>query len=211
MRLKLRRLTKPLHRKRRGITGLETSIILIAFIVVASVFAYTVLTAGIFTSQKNQEALQTGIRQARSTMKLTSAIIAYGNSSNAVTSLQFTIGNALDGYPIDLTPPYDDAEGNGTGNGLADSDSQHVTTISYHSDSAVALDLDYSIAHGGMSDSDDLLEAGEKFDVTVDLTGVGEPILRYSSFKLEIKPPIGSTLTIEKTMPAQIDPIQILW
>ena len=32
----------------RGITGLETAIILIAFVVVASVFAYAVLTAGLF-------------------------------------------------------------------------------------------------------------------------------------------------------------------
>ncbi|HUV53535.1 MAG TPA: archaellin/type IV pilin N-terminal domain-containing protein, partial [Dehalococcoidia bacterium] len=41
-----------MRRDERGITGLETAIILIAFVVVASVFAYTVLSAGIFSSQK---------------------------------------------------------------------------------------------------------------------------------------------------------------
>jgi archaeal flagellin FlaB len=40
-----------LHRSQRGITGLETAIILIAFVVVASVFAYTVLSAGIFSAE----------------------------------------------------------------------------------------------------------------------------------------------------------------
>ena len=39
-----------LTRNQRGITGLETAIILIAFVVVASVFAYTVLSAGIFSA-----------------------------------------------------------------------------------------------------------------------------------------------------------------
>ena len=36
----------------RGITGLETAIILIAFVVVASVFAFTVLSMGIFASER---------------------------------------------------------------------------------------------------------------------------------------------------------------
>ena len=45
---------KRLGRDQRGITGLETAIILIAFIVVASVFAYTVLSAGIFSSEKGK-------------------------------------------------------------------------------------------------------------------------------------------------------------
>ena len=39
----LKGLYKGPRRDERGITGLETAIILIAFVVVASVFAYTVL------------------------------------------------------------------------------------------------------------------------------------------------------------------------
>ena len=36
----------------RGLTGIETAIILIAFVVVASVFAFTVLTTGIFSAEQ---------------------------------------------------------------------------------------------------------------------------------------------------------------
>ncbi len=57
---------EPLERLRgdsRGITGLETAIILIAFVVVASVFAYTVLSAGIFSSEKGKEAVHSGLKQ----------------------------------------------------------------------------------------------------------------------------------------------------
>ena len=37
-----------IYKEQKGITGLETAIILIAFVVVAAVFAYTVLSAGLF-------------------------------------------------------------------------------------------------------------------------------------------------------------------
>ncbi|MEE8363798.1 MAG: archaellin/type IV pilin N-terminal domain-containing protein, partial [Dehalococcoidia bacterium] len=47
-------------RDQRGITGLETAIILIAFVVVASVFAFTVLSTGIFSSERSKETVYAG-------------------------------------------------------------------------------------------------------------------------------------------------------
>jgi PKD repeat protein len=49
-----------------GFTGLEAAIILIAFVVIASAFSYTMLSAGFFTSQKSQEVVHTGLSQASS-------------------------------------------------------------------------------------------------------------------------------------------------
>ncbi|MDA1035811.1 MAG: hypothetical protein O3B65_02885 [Chloroflexi bacterium] len=60
----------PALAEQRGTTALETAIILIAFIVVASVFAYVVLSAGIFTSQKSGETVSAGIHQVTSTIAL---------------------------------------------------------------------------------------------------------------------------------------------
>ena len=77
----LKGLNKSLRRDERGITGLETAIILIAFVVVASVFAYTVLSAGIFSSQKGQEAVYSGLAQTRATMEIKGSVFAYGNAS----------------------------------------------------------------------------------------------------------------------------------
>ncbi len=47
-----------------GFTGLEAAIVLIAFIVVASVFSYVVLGAGFYTTQKAQETVYRGIEQS---------------------------------------------------------------------------------------------------------------------------------------------------
>ena len=44
-----------LHVDQRGITGLETAIVLIAFVVVASVFAFAVLSTGLLSSEKSKE------------------------------------------------------------------------------------------------------------------------------------------------------------
>jgi len=48
----------------RGITGLETAIILIAFVVVASVFVFTVLSTGIFSSERAKETVHAGLDES---------------------------------------------------------------------------------------------------------------------------------------------------
>src|SRR5512142_1887967 len=54
----------------RGITGLETAIILIAFVVVAAVFAFVVLSTGLFSSERGKEAVYAGLAKTRGTMEL---------------------------------------------------------------------------------------------------------------------------------------------
>lgn len=207
MRKRLRKLLESLHGEREGITGLETAIILIAFVVVASVFAYTVLSAGIFSSQKAQEAIHEGMKQARSSIEIKGTVVGIGNtSSESLDSLIFTVVNALDGAAIDFASPTD-----ANSDGLADSGSNHVTVISYVSANKVVRDLYFSHTLKGRGDGDDLLETGEKFEITVDLSGVGETIGPYANVKIEIKPPIGAVLILEKTMPANIDSVMLLY
>ena len=196
---------RTLRREETGITGLETAIILIAFVVIASVFAYTVLSAGIFSSQKGQEAVYSGLQEARSTLELKGVVIANSDGS-ALTSLVCGVANALEGEAIDLTAPNDvDADG------LADSGSTNVTVVSYHSETAQADDLDFTASLLGWGDSDSLLEAGELFEMTIDLSGVGESIDTYHTFTIQIKPPRGSVLAIERTTPATLDSVMILY
>jgi len=195
---------KTLRREERGITGLETAIILIAFVVIASVFAYTVLSAGIFSSQKGQEAVYSGLEGARATMEIKGSVVAT-SASGAVTTVIFTVANPLDGAAVDLRAPDDDSPADG----IADSNSSNVTVISYHSQTDAVDDLDFSASVVGWGDNDSLLEPGEKFEITVDMTGV-ENIGTYKTFALELQPVIGAVLTIERTTPAALDPVMIL-
>lgn len=104
------RLLRRLTRDESGVTGLETAIILIAFIVVASVFAYTILSAGLFSAQKTEEVARGGIEDAESTIVVSSNVIAYKGTASGdecVTKISFNVSKAVDGgSAIDLTPTY---------------------------------------------------------------------------------------------------------
>ena len=69
---------RKLVREQNGITGLETAIVLIAFVVVAAVFAFTVLTTGMFTSEKAKETTMAAVAATSSTLSIKGAVIAIG-------------------------------------------------------------------------------------------------------------------------------------
>src|SRR4030043_461357 len=90
----------------KGITGLETAIILIAFVVVAAVFAYTALSAGLFSTQKGQEAVYAGLKEARSTVELRGSVSAVAPTTGVtgnISQIVFTIASVLGGEPVDFT------------------------------------------------------------------------------------------------------------
>jgi flagellin FlaB len=201
----LKRLAKTMRRDERGITGLETAIILIAFVVVASVFAYTVLSAGIFSSQKGQEAVYTGLQHARSTLIMKGDVVAEsdGAPSGNVISLVVCVATALNGEKIDLTEPANVG-------GLAGNGSQNVVVVSYSSQGIRTDDLAWTAAQLGKGNGDNMLDPGETFEMRIDLTGTGETISTYKTFGIEIKPPVGSVLVMERTTPAALSPWMIL-
>lgn len=58
-----------------GITGLETAIVLIAFVVVSSVFAFAALSTGLFSSDKSKETINAGLTEASGTIEIRGSII----------------------------------------------------------------------------------------------------------------------------------------
>ena len=76
-------------RDQRGVTGLETAIILIAFVVVASVFAFTVLSTGIFSAERGKETIHAGLRESRSSLEVKGSVLV-----NGVTDKTLSLANA---------------------------------------------------------------------------------------------------------------------
>ncbi|MBC8281855.1 MAG: hypothetical protein H8E48_13810, partial [Chloroflexi bacterium] len=64
----------------KGITGLETAIVLIAFVVVSSVFAFAALSTGMFSSDKARETINAGLAQTRASMELKGSVIGTADS-----------------------------------------------------------------------------------------------------------------------------------
>jgi len=218
---KMLRKVVSLYRGERGITGLETAIILIAFVVVAAVFAYTVLSAGLFSTQKSQEAIYSGLEEAQSTLEIKGGVIAKAENTGAsgyLSQLTFTVSNALGGEPINFTAPV--AASDNTG--VADtSSSNNVVVISYIDQDQRVEDLYWTVTKLGNADTDDLLESNEKFQITIgndtanqgggNLVDALNPDLTVSkSFTIEVKTPVGAVLTFERTTPAYIDSVMHL-
>jgi flagellin FlaB len=202
--------------REKGITGLETAIILIAFVVVAAVFAYTALSAGLFSTQKAQEAVYSGLKEAQSTLELKGGVIAtagtIGAENGTIRQLTFVVSNVLGGEAIDFTAP--DA---GSLTGLA-SGSKNKVVINYIDQSQEVDNLYWTVTKMGSDDGDNLLEQGEKFQVTIgadsSVSGAGNLINALTpdlgpnkTFSILIMTPAGAVITIERTTPPYIDTI----
>ena len=73
----------------KGITGLETAIVLIAFVVVASVFAFTILSAGVFSSEANKQTIHAGLKETRTGLRQHGSAFAFaGKRGKHAGSLQ---------------------------------------------------------------------------------------------------------------------------
>ena len=340
-----------LLRSQRGITGLETAIILIAFVVVASVFAYTVLSAGIFSAEKGKEAVHSGLQTARSSMELVGSMKAVADtatelddadtawtaaanvtattdttdrkegtgSADLLVDALFTTGliaskdlgstvdltshytarvwikssltlasgvinlvlddtpgclsatetlsvgaltantwkqahikladpsllaavacvgvsaasdpgeptinvdfvqapgevdqiilvvaNTLDGEPIDLTTTTD-ADSDGL---LSDEATKnHKLSFEYIDKNQRVTDIAWTKTQRGRGDGDDLLEAGEKFEIQINLKALDPLPVENTEFAIHIRPENGSTVILEKRIPNSVDTVMDL-
>ena len=202
------RLLRSIQNDQRGITGLETAIILIAFIVVASVFAYSVLSAGIFASEKGKEAVYSGLETARSSMFISGPVIANDTDADGeIETLTVVVGNALNGEAINLTVGAD-----GDSDGLLSDEANpaHKLVMTYIDSLQRISDITWSASQIGKGDDDALLEDGEKFELTIQLTGLTTALGAGKTFVVEIKPENGAAILLERRTPGNIDAVMDL-
>ena len=206
------RLIKAFRSDERGITGLETAIILIAFVVVASVFAFVVLSTGVFSAERAKETVHAGLSEARGSMAIRGSMIANadGTATTTVGTLVFVVTNAVAGEPIDLTAPTDVGD-----DGIPDAGSAHKAVMAYDDENQQIEDLAYTVTYLGDNDGDSLLEVGEKAQITAKVGKAitatsGTALGKNTQFTLEFSPPKGAVMILQRTTPAQIDSVMNL-
>ena len=186
-------LGQALVRDQRGITGLETAIILIAFVVVASVFAFTVLSTGLFSSERGKETILSGLDEARGSPALKGSVMAYRAdvdldgalpvaTGTGVVRARIVLTNGTGGIPVDMTPrltlvaadPCDVDGEPGAGQSCYDGNKYTVNTdnvvvINYRDENQRVSNLEWHLTWlGGCQQPpcDSLLERGEAVQVT---------------------------------------------
>jgi flagellin FlaB len=179
------------QRDESGITGLETAIILIAFVVVAAVFAFVVLSTGLFSSERSKESVYAGLAKTRGTMELSSGIVARSNGGlTQIDTIEFDLVLAAAGDQVNLDPTA----------------TSNRTVISYIDSTTVVPDVAYTTAVI-TGNTNAMLEQGELIRVTVDIAAAGATVGPNALFTLEIKPPTGSYLVVQRSAPPALLPI----
>ena len=164
----------------------------------ASVFAYVVLTAGLFSTQKANESIHSGLDEAQSTCELKGNV--YGLMVNGyLDKVYLTVATTSDGGQTDFTD---------TTNG------SNYVIISYADAYQIYNTVNWTLTKINAGNGDNILDKNELFLLTVDLSCVtnGTNITTekpgaYHKFTLEVKPPTGAVLTITRTIPPRTDEI----
>ncbi|MBM04079.1 MAG: hypothetical protein CL766_04755 [Chloroflexi bacterium] len=212
---------KNFSRDNSGVTGLETAIILIAFVVVAAVFAFTVMTTGLFSTEKAKTTAQAALTEASSSFIIKGPVLAkcspgvvpidcevdanpIGKAEEFISRISFTIAlsSGADQQTLDeseLAFIYSDENNIFTTPGLVPARKGIITAISI-----VEIVSGKTIG---------VLEDGDTALVTVNLNrnttkGLGmkpvDDVIHLgpnTNFRIEMISPKGGTLIISRTTP----------
>jgi archaeal flagellin FlaB len=208
----------------RGVTGLETAIILIAFVVVASVFAFTVLSTGVFSAERSKETVFAGLSEAMSSINLRGSLTAVRGDvegTNGLVKLRFVVAGGVSGEGVDLTAP------NTTNDSAPDPDvnvgASPVLIITYSDENQFIGDLDWTVDFIGKTNGDVVLDQDEQAEITVwlhDYDGADYNLgttanTQYlttrlgvsTKFRIEVQAERGGILALERTTPKRLQPI----
>ena len=194
------------YRDDSGITGLETAIILIAFVVVAAVFAFTVMTTGLFSTEKAKTTAQAALTEASSSFITKGAVTATCDDAAAcayVNSITFTmaLASGADAQTLDqaeLSFLYTDPNNTMRTSGLVPVGG--IITAETGAGDGVDIVSIIDTGPGGTGS----LEAGERAAITVNLADTGGGVTRLEAgtkFRIEMMAPKGGTLIVERNIP----------
>ena len=172
-------------RGEHGITGIETAIVMIAFVVVAAVFAFVVLSTGLFASERGKETIFAALAKTRGSMSLTGGVLATSNQTK-ITTITLDVTLAAGGDSVNLNP----------------ASTSNKTIVSYVDDTMTSNNLTYATAVV-TGNSNYLLEQGELLELSITLPAASN-VVANKTFTLEMKPPSGSVMIIQRTAPASL-------
>ncbi|MDJ0275079.1 MAG: hypothetical protein NYU90_07800 [Aigarchaeota archaeon] len=185
-------------RRKKGLTGLETAIVLIAFVVVAAAFAFAVLNMGFFTTQKSSEVMQAGLEETLSSVEIAGSVVAR-SSGGQISNITIYVKSAVGKNPVDMR------------NG--------VLVISYRDPYNFIPNIytmnDTNVPVTGVrvrqltGDGDTALEYTEVWEIVIGISQL-QSLKPNDQFSIEIKPAQGSILKVERRLPPVFDPVMDL-
>jgi flagellin FlaB len=174
-------------------TGLEAAIVLIAFVVVAAVFAYVVLGAGFFTTQKAQETVYKSVEQSTTNLLLIGNVYGLSPDNTSISEVRFSIGLAPGAPTIDLT----------TLKVVFSTPSTPPVILTLGNSSSLT---EFTAKEGGAGPGLSSMAQNQQIEIAFNVT----PVPVNTQVNFEIRPGVGAALPFSKTTPATITTTNVL-
>jgi len=219
----IERYVRKLAHEEKGITGLETAIVLIAFVVVAAVFAFTVLTTGLFTSEKAKETAMAGVAATSSTLTVKGSLTAMGGTATGAGGA--TCCDRVDHVRVKLTGATDvnDVPFNPSQVLVTYQDDANVQLMTFDPAAAAAgpdgtanacrnpdTTFRWYIVVRGTGTVANILEPGEVAEMYICTSNLTPTLTTNSQFRIEVIPQEGAPIAIQRRTALALAPVMNL-
>jgi flagellin FlaB len=209
----------------RGVIGIESAIVLIAFVIVAAALAFVVLNMGFATTQKAKTSIVATLGEAGSSLQISGKVISWADLANSeVDVIGIPIKIASGGESVNLDPAFaavklvtsdrtysdiyqgittvgaisleagtTEAVNNFNANGC---DSNPITTGPGTNPADTCAFIYFTVDNNG----NDILDQGEHAVLGVMFRASDTPNA-LDKVKIELIPPSGATLSVERQIP----------
>ena len=224
--MKLQR--KGTRQSHRGVIGVESAIVMIAFVIVAAALAFVVLNMGFSTSQKAKTTIISSLSEASSSMQVAGKVIGSGSLTEGklnMTAFPIKIASGGDNINLDAlttavkylsnTVDYDNiyvGTLSGEYKSLSSATAAAVSATDSGNESFSDIDVDpfQGVSHPTNTrafiyftqetNSNDILEQGETAVLAIAYKDAERPVA-LDKIKAEIIVPSGAALTVERQVP----------
>jgi len=212
--------------KHRGVVGIESAIVLIAFVIVAAALAFVVLNMGFATSQKAKTAIVATLGEAGSSLEVSGKVFAWSDTAVPdVEVIGIPIKLASGGESVNLnvnftavkyvsnTLSYDDVYEGVVSGGFYDAVNAATTQAAIDFAGAPGQDCNSNPIAGADPtntcafvyftvdiNGNNILDQGEHAVLAIIFQGGDNPT-PLDKIKLELIPPSGATMTVERQIP----------
>ncbi len=182
----------------KGLTGIETAIILIAMVLVAAAFAFVVLNMGGASAQKAGETIKAGMEEAASALELAGAVVAQvDTTTSTVQKLVIYVKPGVGRMPLPLdniTVAVTTEDGHRAG--------LKPTQISITGNDPLSATCTTDVCYAEIraKQVDGVLESGE-IAVFIINVPTGLTLGPNQNVLVELRPPSGGVLRVERRMP----------
>lgn len=209
-------------KSRRGVVGVESAIVLIAFVIVAAALAFVVLNMGFSTTQKAKSTITTGLTESSSSMEVAGAATVHTNSTSSSVDV-LAIPIKISGTQgVDLQKAYTSVKyfsktisydniyngtlSSGTYNSLSSALAQALTNNIIDknplatSNAGTPTTTRSFVYWTTNANNDNILDPQEQA-VLVIVYKSGDRPAQLDDLTTELIPHLGSTLTVERVLP----------